>query len=292
MSYTKVKYNDYSAYLKSKGIIKTCYVPVNTCPITCDVVNSDLTINGDLTVNGIISGEQINIGNNLRTENIILDSKKNLELQIGGDCFVKLDSSGIHLKKDVISSSNGITLIKDNNNNNQSSRLYGEIITVLDISGINIPHISSDTIEFSLDYNSGFPNGIIYSNSDASSNLYYNNGSGILIIDVSNNKNHFIDSFFEIYVTLDVMSGSPNTSIQSHFDLSGVNSYNRFTIDTRSYQIKQPGNVISATYGPKNFLTGSDGILNDTYKLVGHIETDKDNVLLTGIRTILKQRIL
>lgn len=254
-----------------------------------------------LSTNGIIiqdSSQNISIlpsGIHIQTtntDNIILDSKKNLELQVDGHCFIKLDASGIRLKKDIISSSNGLKLIKDNNNN-QLSRLFGEIITILDISAINIPIASSTTITSSLDYNSGFSNGIVFSNSDASSNLYYNNPStGNLVIDVSNNKNHFIDSFFEIYLTLNVISGSPNTSVQSYFDLSGVYTQNRFTVDTRSYSIKDAGTLISATYGPKQFLTGSDGLLNDVYKLVAHIDTDKNNVIFNGIRLILKQRIL
>ena len=273
------KFSDISSYMKTKGITKNCYIPSpsSTCPITCNTINSDLTINGNLNVNG---------------NNIILDTKNNLELQVNDNCFIKLDASGIRLKKDIISSSNGLTLIKDNSNK-QPSRLFGEIITVLDISGVFIQNASSDTIEFKLNIDNGYSNGIVYSNSVSSSNLFYNNGeTGTLFIDVSNNQNHFIDSFFEIYINLDVHSGNPNTTIQNHFDLSGINTSNRFTIDTRSYKIKEPGNIISASYGPKHFLTRTNGILNDIYKLVSHIETDKNDVTFSNINFVLKQRIL
>ena len=276
------------------------YINLDSTGIDIDTTAGDIFI--DASINTIqLDAETINLAStnvinidasflDVSNNSMIVDSQ-NIDLQIGSDSYIQLDNSGIHLKKDIISSNTGITLIKDNSNN-QPSRLYGEIITLLDISGFTLSSTTSTSLITQLKNSTTYPNGIIYSNSDASGSLYYNDTGGELLIDVSGNKNYFIDSFFEIYLTTDISSSASNNTIKSYFDLSGVNTSNRFTIDTRSFEIKKIGTKISATFGPTNFLTGSDGLLNDTYRLVGDFSVDKSDATFNNLKLTLKQKIL
>ena len=279
-------------------------VDTGTIDISNGIFTGDVSINGVLqvgtsstyiTTDSIHIDNKLDISNNMEISGNIIISNGNaihtnviysddtVQITISNDEYMSFDTSGITLFKHLITPSNGLVLVK-NSSNNQPSRLYGEILTILEMGDVSFNQDTS--FNFTLK-----PNGILYSNSDNSSNIYYNDASNHFILDISNNQDYFIDSFIEMYVNMDVSTNS-NENIAVYIQLEGTNG-NKFTIDSRSFRIRN--DTISASFGPCNFLTSLNGVLTDIYKLsciVDIITGSTINNDVTNIRFTIKQKIL
>ena len=174
-----------------------------------------------------------------------------------------IDASCIDVSNIVIHNEENSVLF---NNSYQTSNIFSEIITVLDISSLTFVTSSVDVSQVAFLDTSTYSNGIVYSNSDVSENIYKNDIDG-LCIDVSGNRTKFYNSFIELYLTTNITSSGNNNQINGFFVLDGIETSNRFVIDTRGFNISRPLTV-AATFGPVCFFTQTDGILTDKYRLL------------------------
>ena len=267
----KRNYSSYNTYLKNKSLYKDiCNLQKQ---IDCYNLTNGGTINGDLLINGNLSVS------NLSVENCI-----------DASC-IDVSNLTVHNNVDILDGDitiSGEIFVDDSN---QRSKVFAEIITVLDISNFTFSNgdISKNMI---LNIDGSYNNGIIYSNSDASSSIFYNDING-LIIDVSNNKENFFNSFIEIYLTIDVVSDKNNANILGYFVFQGINTSNRFVVDTRSFTIRNSNTKNSATFGPVNFITSTDGILTDQYRLQANFTVTSSSINnFSNVKMTMKQKLL
>lgn len=135
------------------------------------------------------------------------------------------------------------------------------------------------------------PSFILYTNYENYTNVFIINGSNELIIDVSNNRELFTNSYIEIIVTCTFQQNKVFDYSYFIFESLQNQSTNKFIIDTRSFGLKNiPTNI---TYGPYQCIVNTNGRLHDTYKLkFVNVSNSVTNIDISNLLFTIKQKSL
>lgn len=170
--------------------------------------------------------------------------------------------------------------------NSKKGNLFGEHISILSLDNFSL---TSSDVSFTIQTTD--PSFILYTNYENYTNVFIINGSNELIIDVSNNRELFTNSYIEIIVTCTFQQNK--VSDYSYFILESLQnqSTNNFIIDTRSFGLKHiPTNI---TYGPYQCIVNTNGRLDDTYKLkFVNVSNSVTNIDISNLLFTIKQKSL